>query len=161
MSTLVRLTEDPLDPIELINFVRTPLAGAIVYFGGITRDNMNGKKVTHLSYDSYRPLAEKTLHKIASQALDRWSPEKSQEEYICKVAIVHRLGSVPIGEESVIIAVSAGHRKEGWEASQWILEAVKASVEIWKNESYCDGTAIWKANDGSKPTGFTDEHQID
>ncbi|ANB15461.1 Molybdopterin-converting factor subunit 2 [Sugiyamaella lignohabitans] len=151
----IALTEDPLDPLELINFVRTPRAGAIVYFGGITRDNMDGKQVVHLSYEAYKPLAIKTLNSIASKALEKWNIEKNHDEYICKVAIVHRLGEVPIGEESVIIAVSAGHRKEGWAAGEWILERVKESVEIWKNERYADGTGVWKANDGHRPHQHT------
>jgi molybdopterin synthase catalytic subunit len=116
---------------------------------------MSGKQVVDLSYDAYIPLAIRTLTKIAEKTLQQWSPEKSQEAYVCKIAIAHRLGPVGIGQESVVIAISAGHRKEGWLAAEDVLENVKGCAEIWKNERYQDGSALWQANDGEKPSQFT------
>jgi molybdopterin synthase catalytic subunit len=147
-KVMVALTRDTLDPIESINFVKDPRAGAVVYFGGTTRDNVQGKHVQHLSYESYEPLALKTMEEIATSALSKWSIENSPSSYICKVSIKHRLGVVPVMEDSIIITVSAGHRQRGWEAAQWILEEMKSRAEIWKNETYSDGSYVWQANNG-------------
>lgn len=162
----VTLTHKHLDPKEGMDFVRCPQAGAIVYFGGTTRDTfpvplgegvVEEKKVTQLEYESYVPMAIQTLAKIAQKSLKATSSTFAVDgcwpNPICKVYIAHRLGVVPVCEESVVIAISAPHRKEGWMAAEWILEEVKRSAEIWKNEVYEDGSTLWKANDGSKPTG--------
>lgn len=85
-------------------------------------------------------MAIPSLSSISSEAKKKWS--------LFGVAVTHRLGRVPIGEESVLIAVSAGHRREAWDAAEWILEELKRKTEIWKRESYADPSQepIWKAN---------------
>ena len=85
-------------------------------------------------------MALPSLFNITSEAKKRWS--------LHGVAVTHRLGRVPIGEESVLIAVSAGHRREAWDAAEWILEELKRKTEIWKRESYedPDQQPEWKAN---------------
>lgn len=179
----VELTSAHLNSMAAMEFVKSPSAGAIVYFGGTTRDTfpvvkaagddstppeVEIKKVAQLEYEAYVPMALRTLQRIAKKALAyRGSPgvgtisnnevsptEPSWPNHVCKVYIAHRLGIVPVCEESVVIAISAPHRKEGWMCAEWILEEVKRSAEIWKNEVYEDGTALWKANDGSKPAGY-------
>ena len=99
-----------------------------------------GKKVIHLDYEAYPDMAVPSLSRISSYAKNKWG--------LFGAAVTHRLGCVPIGEESILIAVSARHRKEAWEAAEWILEEVKQKVEIWKRESYDDPTQDpeWKAN---------------
>jgi molybdopterin synthase catalytic subunit len=106
---------------------------------------MKGKKVVHLDYEAYPDMALPSLRSISEQAKQRWG--------LFGVAVTHRLGRVPIGEESILIAVSAGHRREGWDAAEWILEEVKRKTEIWKRESYEDPKAepLWKTNE--KPNG--------
>lgn len=85
-------------------------------------------------------MALPSLSNISSQAKKKWS--------LFGVAVTHRLGRVPIGEESVLIAVSAGHRREAWDAAEWILEELKRKTEIWKRESYDDPSQEpeWKMN---------------
>jgi hypothetical protein len=85
-------------------------------------------------------MALPSLSRISCEAKKRWS--------LFGVAVTHRLGRVPIGEESVLIAVSAGHRREAWDAAEWILEELKRKTEIWKRESYEDPLQKpeWKAN---------------
>lgn len=85
-------------------------------------------------------MALPSLRSISSQAKEKWG--------LFAVAVTHRLGRVPIGEESILIAVSAGHRREAWDAAEWILEEVKRKTEIWKRESYEDPQIEpqWKAN---------------
>jgi len=85
-------------------------------------------------------MALPSLRSISLQAKEKWG--------LFAVAVTHRLGRVPIGEESILIAVSAGHRREAWDAAEWILEEVKRKTEIWKRESYEDPQTEpqWKAN---------------
>ena len=85
-------------------------------------------------------MALTSLTSISSEAKKKWS--------LLGVAVTHRLGRVPIGEESVLIAVSSGHRREAWDAAEWILEELKRRTEIWKRESYADSDEEpkWKAN---------------
>lgn len=139
-SVYTALSESKLDCSQVIEFVKSPQCGAVVYFGGTTRDSMEGKNVSELSYEAYIPMALKTLTEIANDAINKW-------DQVHKVAIVHRLGNVPVLEESVGIAVSAAHRKHGWESAEWILEQLKKSAEIWKSEKYTDGTSVWRSND--------------
>jgi molybdopterin synthase catalytic subunit len=85
-------------------------------------------------------MAIPSLSTISAEAKTKWS--------LFGVAVTHRLGRVPIGEESILIAVSSAHRREAWEAAEWILEEVKRKTEIWKRESYDDARQEpeWKEN---------------
>lgn len=147
----VSLSHDPLNPTQIIDLVRSPEAGAIVLFAGTTRNNFDGslspyldlqtgKRVIHLDYEAYPDMALPSLKSISLQAKIKWS--------LFGVAITHRLGRVPVGEESVLIAVSAGHRREAWDAAEWILEELKRKTEIWKRENYEDSSQEpeWKIN---------------
>lgn len=136
MGTRTGITTETLNVQTLHDWVKHESCGAVVTFSGITRDNVDGKHVKELSYDCYKPRAEKTLNALAEKALDQF---KGTE----KVAIVHRIGVVPLSEESVVIAVSAAHRREAWEAAEWCLEEIKASAEIWKKEVFIDGSESW------------------
>lgn len=91
----------------------------------------------HLEYEAYEPRAIATLQLVAEKALSEFD--------LSGVAIVHRLGTVPVGEESIIVAVSCAHRRAAWRAGEWILEEVKEKAEIWKKEQYREGNA-WKSN---------------
>ena len=141
----VELRFDGLDLAFASSFVRSPKAGANVLFLGTTRNNFDGKPVSHLAYQAYPKLALNTLLKIASEVRSKHNLEK--------VIIVHRLGEVPIQEESIIVGISSGHRGEGWKGAEEMLERVKERAEIWKQEWFADNqavdgtpTAIWKAN---------------
>lgn len=133
----VSLTDTHLDIMSIIGRVRNPKAGAIVLFAGTTRDNFESAPVRSLTYSSYVPLALRTLHSIASAIHRKHGLEG--------IAIVHRLGSVPIGEESILIAVSSPHRAEAWRAGEEALEECKAKVEVWKKEEFEDG-GVWRSN---------------
>lgn len=104
---------------------------------GCTRDSFQSKTVTHLSYSTYAPLALKSLQNIAKSILEKHS--------LVGLSITHRLGRVDIGEESILIAISAPHRKAAWEAGEECLERVKDKVEIWKEEWFEDG-GVWRSN---------------
>ncbi|KAF7347871.1 hypothetical protein MVEN_01545000 [Mycena venus] len=122
-----------LDVQEIISSVGHEEAGATAVFIGTTRNTFKGKIVTRLEYQAYSTLAIKTMANIP----------------IIRCAVHHRLGVVPVAEPSIVIAVSAPHRKEAFVACERILEEIKAKVPIWKREYYeneSDDTAEWKAN---------------
>lgn len=135
----VALTHDPLDAKAIMDKVRSAQAGATVLFAGTTRDNFGGRAVLNLSYEAYAPLALRTMRDIAEAALEKHG--------LKGVAIVHRLGVVPVAEESILIAVSSPHRAAAWRAGEECLEEVKARAEIWKLETFEDDrSAVWRAN---------------
>lgn len=135
----VGLTHETLDAKPIMDKVRSPQAGATVLFAGTTRDNFGGRAVLNLSYQAYAPLALRTMRDIAEAAMQKHS--------LKGVAIVHRLGVVPVGEESILIAVSSPHRAAAWRAGEECLEEVKARAEIWKLETFEDDrSAVWRAN---------------
>lgn len=104
---------------------------------GTTRDNFQGKTVTHLAYSSYIPMAIKSLEKIASTAVKKHG--------LIKIAILHRLGEVPILEESILVIASSPHRQEAFDAARDVLEECKEKLEVWKREEFEEG-GVWRAN---------------
>jgi molybdopterin synthase catalytic subunit len=102
-------------------------------FIGTTRDHSDGKKVLSLEYEAYEPMATAVLHEIERTARARWPIEN--------IAIVHRIGKVEIGEASVVIAVSAVHRREAFEACRWAIDTLKKDAPIWKKERFEGGSA--------------------
>jgi molybdopterin synthase catalytic subunit len=146
----VELTPHVLNPLTATRFVSSPSAGATVLFIGTTRDSFNNLPVSSLAYTSYTPLAMGTLYSIASRMLEKHS--------LTKIYIVHRLGEVPIGEESILIAVSSPHRQAAWRAGEEALEETKRRAEIWKLEKFVGGEGVWRANrDGVMGVRVEDE----
>lgn len=150
----VAFSPSPLNASTLMARVRRPAAGAIVLFAGTTRDTFNARPVADLVYQSYQPLALNTLHAIATTMLHKHS--------LNAIAIEHRLGRVPIGEESILIAVSSAHRQAAWRAGEECLEEVKRRAEIWKLERFVDDEAgVWRANrDGALGVRVPVEEQM-
>ncbi|ORY55279.1 Molybdopterin biosynthesis MoaE [Pseudomassariella vexata] len=139
----VALSSNHLDAQKVIDRVRSPQAGAIVLFAGTTRDNFDGKAVKELFYHAYEPRALQTMMDICQTMAKKHS--------LKSIAMIHRLGIVPIGEESILIAVSSPHRQAAWKAGEEALEECKRKVEVWKKEEFEGGEGVWKANrDGAK-----------
>ncbi|KAJ9486168.1 hypothetical protein VN97_g7173 [Penicillium thymicola] len=111
----ITLTYETLDATTCLSQTSSPAAGANILFLGTTRDTFEGRSVSQLSYTAYPPLTLKTLAGIAEAAVKTHKLEG--------VSIAHRLGTVPIGEASIAIAVSAGHRGAAWRAGEEVLEA--------------------------------------
>ncbi|KAK6435210.1 Molybdopterin synthase catalytic subunit [Oleoguttula sp. CCFEE 5521] len=150
-SIHVSLTYDPLVSQSILDLVKSPSAGAIVLFAGTTRATFLDRHITHLAYSAYVPLALRTLLSIARYI-------KSAHNLVA-IAITHRLGVVPIGEESVLISVSSPHRKAAWLGGEECLEKVKERVEIWKEEWFEDG-GVWRANrDGAAGVKVADTQE--
>ena len=141
-----KLTQDPIELRELTDFVADPGAGAMTTFVGATRNTNDGRQVIRLEYECYAGMAEKEMVKIATEVLTRWP--------VIKIAMIHRLGRVDIGEASVAIAVSSGHRHAAFEACHYAINQLKETVPIWKKELY-EGGELWI---GSQ-TGMTGSFQ--
>src|SRR5919199_4425361 len=116
----VRVTGEPLDVAALADAVRDPRAGAVVLFEGVTRE------VPELDYEAYAEMAVEKLRAIAT--------EEAERHGLCAVAIEHRVGTVPLGEPSVIVAASAPHRGEAFAGARAVIDRVKAEAPIWKVE---------------------------
>ncbi len=111
-----------------------PAAGAIVTFVGTTRDHNEGRRVTVLEYEAYPEMALAQMRRIGDTMRERWD--------IARVAMVHRIGVVPIGEASVVIAVSSAHRVAAFAACHFAIDRLKEVVPIWKKEHF-DGGELW------------------
>jgi molybdopterin converting factor subunit 1 len=128
-----RVQSEALDPRITESLVAHPGAGAIATFIGTVRDHGRGRAVTHLEYEAYAPAAELTMAQIGDEIRDRWGTDH--------VAIVHRIGSLAVGEASVVISVASPHRDAAFEACRYAIERIKEIVPIWKKEHYADGAA--------------------
>jgi len=129
-----RVQAEVLDPRVTESLVAHHGAGAIATFIGTVRDHGRGRAVTHLEYEAYAPAAELTMAQIGDEIRERWG--------IDRVAIVHRVGSLAVGEASVVISVASAHRDAAFEACRYAIERIKEIVPIWKKEHYADG-ATW------------------
>ncbi|KAI9264059.1 Molybdopterin biosynthesis MoaE [Phascolomyces articulosus] len=135
-KNIVIITEENLPSLEVIShLVQDNSSGAIATFSGLTRDTFEGKKVVQLDYEAYVPMATKVLQDLIKEAREQWS--------LKHIAIYHRIGTVPVGQVSVIIVVSSAHRREGLCATEYLIDHLKDRCPIWKKEVYEDGS-VWK-----------------
>ncbi|MDY7095301.1 MAG: molybdenum cofactor biosynthesis protein MoaE [Acidobacteriota bacterium] len=130
------LTEGPLNIEGILETVSADGFGAVLLFLGTVRDNHQGQSVERLDYSAYEAMALARLERIVTELEQAHGP--------LRLAIVHRLGPVPVGEASVAIAAASPHRAAAYEASRRALERLKAEVPIWKREHYAGGEAAWR-----------------
>ena len=102
-----------------------PEVGAVVTFSGVVRATEGPRTISHLDYEHYEGMARAEAEKLAVRACEHWK--------LGRVAIVHRVGAVPVGDASVVVAVGAGHRAEAFEAARFLIDELKAMVPIWKH----------------------------
>jgi molybdopterin synthase catalytic subunit len=138
-----RVQREPLDLAALVAEVAAPEAGAIATFLGTTRRHSRGRDVTRLEYDAYPEMAESEMARIAETL-------KARHE-IHAVAMVHRVGVVPVGEASVAIAVSAAHRAAAMDACREAIDTLKQTVPVWKKEVFAGGEE-WIGREGTEGT---------
>jgi len=134
----------PIDAAAVAAAVAHPGNGATVTFIGTTRDHNGGRRVTRLEYEAYPEMALAEMRKIGAAAQQRWP--------IARIAIVHRIGVVPLGEASVVIAVGAAHRHAAFEACHFAIDRLKEVVPIWKKEHF-DGGEVWIGSQTGRPLG--------
>jgi molybdopterin synthase catalytic subunit len=132
-QAVIALTEEPIDPAGVASGVRTDQDGAVVTFVGVVREQARGRTVKALVYEAYGGMARRQLERLAEEARRRWT--------IGEVAIVHRTGTLAVGDVSVVITVAAPHRGHGFDACEWLIDELKRTVPIWKKEIYTDGEA--------------------
>jgi molybdopterin synthase catalytic subunit len=132
---MIELIEIPIDAQSVIAAVASPEAGATVLFLGTTREYTGERRTSWLDYECYPQMARRKLEELEEEARRRWP--------IIGCQLVHRVGRLEIGEASVAVAVSSVHRQAAFEAGQWLIDALKQVVPIWKQEHWADGTSEW------------------
>ncbi len=139
-ETYVAISSDTIDVSALIEYVTEPGAGAVVTFAGVVRDNNLGRQVDYLEYEAYSEMAEAKLLQVIGEAREKWPK-------IRRVAAVHRVGHLRLGETAALIAVGAPHRDDGaFQAARYAIGRIKEIVPIWKKEGWSEG-AEWLEGD--------------
>ena len=137
------LTTQPIDVGAVARRVVLPECGATVTLDGYAREWTRGRRTLYLLYEAYAPMAQSELKRLSHEVHERFD--------VAHVGIVHRTGRLEIGETSVVIAVSAPHRRAAFEACEWAIRELKRTVPIWKKEIFEDGE-VWVEGEGSRPT---------
>ena len=132
---MIEITESPLDHAAITERVRSNLAGAVCTFLGTVRELTGDRRTASLDYEAYPEMALKKMGELEAEARRRWP--------IIEAAIVHRVGHLDLGEISIVIAVSTPHRRQSFEACQWLIDTFKEVVPIWKKELWADGSEEW------------------
>ena len=130
-----RVVGEPLSADAVAALVDDPGAGGVAMFSGVVRNETAGRPVKFLEYEAHAPMAEAKMREIGEAARARWPGVK-------RVAMLHRIGRLEIGESSVLIAVSAAHRAEAFEACRYAIDTLKRTVPVWKKEHFEDGE-VW------------------
>ena len=146
-----RLSEVPLSLDAAVREVASDGAGAIATFSGTTRAHARGRAVVRLEYEAYEGMAEETMAEIAGELKARYD--------LVEIAIHHRIGTVGIGETSVVIAVSAAHRGDALAACRDAIDTLKERVPLWKKELYEDGSA-WIGSEAQYQAGQQGESTL-
>lgn len=134
-NVLIDIVESKLDTSAIYNALEDVTCGAIVTFEGRVRNHNEGKEITKLYYECYLPMALKIMNEIKEEAIVKFN--------VVNISAIHRIGDIPIGEIAVWIGVSSIHRKEAFEACEFMINEIKHKVPIWKKETYKDGSTSW------------------
>ena len=132
---LFLVTSEALEAEGLVEAVRVDESGAVTLFHGVARNNSEGRAVRALEYEAHESLAEKKLREVAEEITARFD--------ITRIGVHHRTGRLDIGETSLLVAVSAAHRREAFEACHAAVDRIKEVVPIWKKEIWEDGGGDW------------------
>jgi len=134
-ADIYRVVTEPLSPDAIAAEVDDPGAGGIVIFSGVVRNATGGRLVKFLEYEAHAPMAEVKMREIGEAVRVRWPGVR-------RVAMLHRIGRLEIGEASVLIAVAAAHRGDAFEACRYAIDTLKRTVPVWKKEHFEDGE-VW------------------
>ena len=136
------ITTEEISVDEVVARLADPAIGAVATFVGVVRGTTEGREVHYLEYEAYPEMTEETLCQIGDEIHARW-------EAIQEVAIVHRVGRLQVGEIAVVIALSAAHRQQVFDALHYSIDRLKEIVPIWKKEVWTDGEA-WRSEGQSE-----------
>ena len=128
---MFEITSEVLDPAPLVEAVRRDESGAVALFYGVVRNENMGRSVRYLEYYAYPEMAIKKMREVADEVRARFP--------VTGVGVLHRIGRLEIGETSLLVAVSSGHRTEAFEACHYAVDRIKQIVPIWKKEVWDDG----------------------
>lgn len=131
---MISLVDSPLDPAAVLARVGDPDHGGTALFVGTTRRETGAREVVELRYEAYEELAIAELRAIAAEA---------ERAFSARVALAHRVGAVAVGEPSVIVAASAGHRPAAFAACRYLIDELKSRAPIWKQTVHVDGHSTW------------------
>lgn len=134
---MIRIQTEPFDSGAEITAMADPGAGAVVTFTGFVRDFAAGSAVSGIVLEHYPGMTDKALTTLEHEARARWS--------LNAVTIIHRVGSLDAGDPIVLVAVSSAHRRDAFEACQYVMDMLKTRVPLWKKERFADGDA-WVAS---------------
>lgn len=138
---IFKITTETLSMDEIITQMGDPGVGAVATFVGVVRGETDGRETQYLEYEAYPEMAAETLRQIGTEIRDRWPT-------IRDVAIVHRVGRLEVGQTAVVIALSAAHRSETFDALRYAIDRLKEIAPIWKKEVWADGEE-WRSEQGS------------
>lgn len=133
---LIAIRDTELSVDEVRAAVADPAAGGIVLFLGAVRDNDEDRGVTGLGYSAH-PSAEAELRRVTEEIVTKYSDD------VIAAAAVHRVGQLAIGDLAVVVAVACGHRAEAFQACHALIDELKATVPVWKEQRFTDGTTEW------------------
>ena len=133
--TFFAIVREPIDPAHVLTLIGADQDGASLLFLGVVRDHNDGRSVGGVLYDTYEEMAAQVLSEIVEEAARAAGTDR--------VAAVHRIGELEVGEVSVAIAVSSPHRAEAYDASRYVIEEIKKRLPVWKKERYSDGAEAW------------------
>ena len=131
---LLDLRETALDPLEVLRAVEDPAAGGVNLFVGAVRDHDGGADVDHLDY---------TAHPTALEKMRETAEGVAAEFEVIALAAVHRTGQLHIGDAAVLVAASAAHRGQAYDASRALIDRLKATIPVWKHQVFADGSDEW------------------
>ena len=140
------LTTQPIDVDSVARRVVLPECGATVTLDGYAREWTRGRRTLYLVYEAYAPMAISELQRLGREAHERFD--------IAHIGIVHRTGRLEISETSVVVSVSAPHRRAAFEACEWAIRELKRTVPIWKKEVFDDGE-VWVEGEGTSPAALS------
>lgn len=141
MTVRAGVTRDPIEAPDVLRQVGDDRDGAVVLFLGVVRDHNEGAAVTGVSYDAYEEMAGRVLADIGAEAAQRLGTDR--------LAVVHRIGELAVGDVSVAIAASSPHRAEAFDAARYVIEEIKKRLPVWKKEHYVAAESRWL--DGRTP----------
>lgn len=133
----IEVTDRPIEVGAQYAAMLSSGSGAVVLFSGNVRDQNEGKAVSRLYYEAYDGMVQSVLQQIAEEALERWG--------LARMALVQRVGWIPVGEPAVIVLASHAHRDQAFQAARYGIDELKRRAPIWKKEIYADGSESWVA----------------
>lgn len=143
---VVRIVREKIATEEIVASLKAAEDGAVAVFEGIVRNHSRGKSTLYLEYEAYEPMALEKMREIGAEMRKRFA--------IDRLAMVHRLGRLEIGETSVLIAVSSAHRAAAFDACRYGIDTLKRVVPIWKKEFFADG-AVWSEGEKIAAEAFS------